>query len=50
MKECLIKMENGWMDGKLVRRRTKGYDYLIIKLGKPGKIFNVDIDTSHFSG
>ena len=40
-----------WMDGiETRRRRDKGHDYLIIKLGRPGKIFNVDIDTTHFSG
>ena len=40
-----------WMDGiETKRRRDKGHDYLIIKLGRPGRIFNVDIDTTHFSG
>jgi allantoicase len=39
------------MDGwETRRRRRKGFDYLIIKIGKPGKIFNVDIDTSYFNG
>ena len=39
------------MDGcETRRRRSKGYDYLILKLGKPGRIFNVDIDTTHFNG
>jgi allantoicase len=39
------------MDGwETRRRRRKGHDYLIIKLGKPGRISKVDIDTSHFSG
>ena len=32
------------------RRRSPGFDYLIIKLGKPGKIQTVDIDTSFFNG
>ena len=32
------------------RRRSKGFDYLILKLGKPGKIFDIDIDTTHFNG
>ena len=40
-----------WMDGWETRRKRKyGHDFLIIKLGRPGKIFNVDIDTSYFSG
>ena len=40
-----------WMDGWETRRKRKvGHDYLIIKLGRPGKIFNVDSDTSFFSG
>jgi allantoicase len=39
------------MDGwETRRRRRKGFDYLIIKLGRPGKIFSVDIDTTHFFG
>ena len=39
------------MDGWETRRkRTKGYDYLILKLGKPGLIKKVDVDTSYFSG
>ena len=44
--------ENGkWMDGWETRRKRKsGHDYLILKLGKPGRIHKVDIDTSHFNG
>ena len=44
--------KNGkWMDGwETRRRRTSGHDYLIIKLGKPGSIKKIDIDTSHFNG
>ena len=39
------------MDGwESKRKRTKGHDYIILKLGKPGKILKVDIDTSHFNG
>ncbi len=50
-KEGIFDRHGKWMDGwETRRRRGKGYDYLIIKLGKPGKIYNVDIDTSHFSG
>ena len=50
-KEGVFDKHGKWMDGwETRRRRTKGFDYLIIKLGKPGKIFNVDVDTTHFSG
>ena len=50
-KENKFDNHGKWMDGwETRRRRREGYDYLIIKLGKPGKIFNVDIDTTHFSG
>ena len=41
----LIKTENGWMDGKL-EERGGGHDYLILKLGKPGRIYKIDVDTS----
>ncbi len=50
-KDGVFDKNGKWMDGwETRRRRKKGFDYLIIKLGKPGKIFNVDIDTSHFNG
>jgi len=50
-KEGLFDNHGKWMDGwETRRRRSKGNDYLILKLGKPGKIFNVDIDTTHFNG
>jgi len=40
-----------WMDGwESRRKRTKGNDYIILKLGKPGCIKKVDVDTSHFNG
>ena len=40
-----------WMDGWETRRkRKKGHDYLIIRLGKEGRISKVNIDTSHFNG
>ena len=44
--------DNGkWMDGWETRRkRTEGYDYCIVKLGKSGTIRGVDIDTSNFTG
>jgi len=50
-KEGIFDRHGKWMDGwETRRRREKGYDYLIVKLGRPGKIFSVDIDTTHFSG
>jgi allantoicase len=40
-----------WMDGwESRRRRTPGNDWCIIKLGLPGMINVVDIDTNHFLG
>ncbi|WP_179403686.1 allantoicase [Burkholderia guangdongensis] len=40
-----------WMDGwETRRRRNGGYDHCIVKLGLPGVIKGVDIDTSHFTG
>ena len=40
-----------WMDGwESRRKRTEGHDYIILKLGKSGKIKKVDVDTSHFNG
>ena len=50
-KDGVFDRHGKWMDGwETRRRRRKGFDYLIIKLGKPGRIFSVDIDTTHFSG
>ena len=40
-----------WMDGwESRRKRNEGHDFIIIKLGKPGTIKKVDVDTSHFNG
>jgi len=50
-KEGVFDKHGKWMDGWETRRkRKKGHDYLILKLGKRGKIHKVDIDTSYFSG
>jgi len=50
-KEGVFDKHGKWMDGWETRRkRKKGHDYLILKLGKPGKIHKVDIDTSYFNG
>jgi allantoicase len=40
-----------WMDGwESRRKRVEGHDYCIVRLGRPGLIKGVDIDTSHFTG
>jgi allantoicase len=40
-----------WMDGwETRRRRNGGNDWLMIRLGVPGVVKGVDIDTSHFTG
>ena len=44
--------ENGkWMDGwESRRKRVAGHDWCIIRLGEPGVIHGLDIDTNHFLG
>ncbi len=44
--------DNGkWMDGwETRRRRHGGFDSAIIKLGQPGILYGIDIDTSFFTG
>src|SRR5438445_488010 len=40
-----------WMDGwETRRRRGPGYDWVIVKLGTPGHIRRVEVDTSYFKG
>ncbi len=40
-----------WMDGwESRRRRTPGHDFCVIRLGVPGVIRGLDIDTSFFTG
>ena len=40
-----------WMDGwETRRRRTAGYDWCIIKLGLPGVVHGIVVDTSYFKG
>jgi allantoicase len=41
------KVMDGWESR---RRRTPGHDWVIVKLGVPGRIRGVDIDTDHFLG
>ena len=40
-------MSDGW---ETKRRRGPGHDWSIIKLGRPGKVERVEVDTSHFKG
>jgi allantoicase len=40
-----------WMDGwESRRRRTPGFDWCIIRLGLPGRLRGVVVDTAHFKG
>jgi allantoicase len=40
-----------WMDGwETRRRRTPGHDWCVVRLGMPGVVRGVDIDTNHFIG
>lgn len=40
-----------WMDGWETRRkRTAGYDWSLVKLGRRGIVRGFDVDTSHFTG
>lgn len=40
-------MGDGW---ETRRRRGPGYDWAILKLGRPGRIKKVEVDTNHFKG
>jgi allantoicase len=40
-------MSDGW---ETKRRRGPGHDWSIVKLGRPGRIQRVEVDTSHFKG
>ena len=44
--------DNGkWMDGwESRRKRVEGHDHCTVRLGVPGRLRGVDIDTSHFTG
>src|ERR1041385_6394701 len=40
-----------WMDGwETRRRRTPGYDWAVVRLGAPGIVRGVVIDTAYFRG
>ncbi len=40
-------MSDGW---ETKRRRGPGHDWAIIKLGRPGLIHRIEVDTAHFKG
>ena len=40
-------MGDGW---ETKRRRGPGFDWIILKLGRPGSIRKVEVDTNHFKG
>jgi allantoicase len=40
-------MGDGW---ETKRRRGPGYDWIILKLGRPGSIRKIEVDTNHFKG
>ncbi len=40
-------MGDGW---ETKRRRGPGYDWLVLKLGLPGMIEKIEVDTNHFKG
>ena len=42
-----VDMGDGW---ETRRRREPGFDWVIIKLGKPGVVKKIEIDTAHFKG
>lgn len=42
-----INMGDGW---ETRRRREPGYDWVIVKLARPGFIEEIEIDTNHFKG
>ncbi len=42
-----VNMGDGW---ETKRRRGPGHDWLILRLGAPGRIQKIEIDTNHFKG
>jgi len=47
MPYCAKNMGDGW---ETKRRRGPGHDWVILKLGVPGTIHRVEVDTAHFKG
>jgi allantoicase len=42
-----VNMGDGW---ETKRRRGPGHDWLILRLGAPGRLEKIEIDTNHFKG
>ena len=42
-----INMGDGW---ETARRREPGFDWVIIALGVPGEVSEIEVDTAHFKG
>ncbi|MDJ0908974.1 MAG: allantoicase [Woeseiaceae bacterium] len=42
-----VNMGDGW---ETARRRGPGNDWVIVKLGRPGTVERVEVDTAHFKG
>ncbi len=42
-----VSMADGW---ETRRRREPGYDWVLLRLGHPGRIEFVEVDTAHFKG
>jgi allantoicase len=40
-------MGDGW---ETKRRRGPGYDWIVLKLGRPGSVRKIEVDTNHFKG
>lgn len=50
-KEGVFTEQGKWMDGwETRRRRDEGHDSCVIRLGLPGVVQSVTVDTSHFTG
>ncbi|WP_255855386.1 hypothetical protein [Marinobacterium rhizophilum] len=50
-KEGVFDDSGKWMDGwESRRKRCEGFDCSIIRLGLPGVLKGIDLDTSHFTG
>src|SRR5438876_2214228 len=47
MPDRAINMNDGW---ETKRRRGPGHDWVIIRLGAPGQVHRVEVDTSYFKG
>ncbi len=47
MPHAALSMRDGW---ETRRRRGPGYDWAIVKLGRPGHVRRLEIDTKHFKG